>query len=216
MNKKKQITKEKIFELYGDFILNNGETPKNVYLFAKSNDFEEKEFYSFFSSFDHVEKEMLSHLFNNSWQLVNASLEDKESTAKEQLLNVYYVFFENLTMNRSLVMTIIGDNIVKNANKLSLLRETHQQFISTLGIHNLEIFENASNNFKKIKDKSQQDLFWLHLLSIIQFWKNDDSPDFEKTDIYIEKTIDTGFEFIENEPLKKLIDLGKFLWKERK
>ena len=29
------------------------------------------------------------------------------------------------------------------------------------------------------------------------------------------KTIDTGFEFLNNEPLKKIIDLGKFLWKEK-
>ena len=56
---------------------------------------------------------------------------------------------------------------------------------------------------------------WLHLISVLEFWKMDQSPDFEKTDIFIEKTIDTGFEFLDSEPLRKAIDLGKFLWKEK-
>ena len=64
-------------------------------------------------------------------------------------------------------------------------------------------------------DKTREEALWLHLISIIEFWKKDQSPSFEKTDLYIEKTIDTGFEFINNEPLKKVMDLGKFLWKEK-
>ena len=43
MQEQAHITQEKIFELYGDYLLNHGEKPKNVYLFAKENNFEEKE-----------------------------------------------------------------------------------------------------------------------------------------------------------------------------
>jgi ubiquinone biosynthesis protein COQ9 len=53
------------------------------------------------------------------------------------------------------------------------------------------------------------------LVSAIEFWKKDTSPSFEKTDIFIEKTIDTGFELMDNEPLRKVVDLGKFLFKEK-
>ena len=42
MQEQANITQEKIFELYGDYLLHHGEKPKNVYLFAKENDFEEK------------------------------------------------------------------------------------------------------------------------------------------------------------------------------
>ena len=51
MQEQADITQEKIFELYGDYLLNHGEKPKNVYLFAKENNFEEKEFYHYFSGF---------------------------------------------------------------------------------------------------------------------------------------------------------------------
>ena len=50
MEKENLITEEKIFELYGDYILNHGERPKNIYRFAKENKFEEKDFYNYFSS----------------------------------------------------------------------------------------------------------------------------------------------------------------------
>ncbi len=81
---------------------------KNVYLFAKENNFEEKEFYHYFSGFDEIEREMLNHLFTKSLELVSEVNSPSEVTTREKLLNVYYIFFENLTMNRSLVLSILG------------------------------------------------------------------------------------------------------------
>ena len=78
-----------------------------------------------------------------------------------------------------------------------------------------EILEKAKDSIKNFNEKSREEALWLHFLSIVEFWQKDESPSFEKTDLFIEKTIDTGFEFLNNEPLKKIIDLGKFLWKEK-
>ena len=214
MKKEQPITQEKIFELYGDYVLNHGEKPKNVYLFAKENGFEEKDFYHFFPSFDEIEKEIINHLFLKSLELASEVNDAIEISTKEKLLNVYFIFFENLTMNRSLILSILKDKIT-GIRKLQKLKETHKEYVKSLVFKELEIFEKAKEDFKKISEKSRQEALWLHLLSAIEFWKKDSSPDFEKTDLYIEKTIDTGFEFIENEPLKKVLDLGKFLWKEK-
>jgi hypothetical protein len=63
MENENLITEDKLFELYGDYILNHGERPKNVYRFAKDNDFEEKDFYDYFTSFEQIEKRMIQHLF---------------------------------------------------------------------------------------------------------------------------------------------------------
>lgn len=215
MLEQSKITKEKIFELYGDYLLNHGEKPKNVYWFAKENHFEEKEFYHHFSGFEQIEKEMLNHLFIKSLELAAVVNSSEDITAKEKLLNVYYIFFENLTMNRSLVLSILGKDKIQNIKILQNLRETHRQFIGTLDFKEWEIFEKAKQDIRKFSEKSRQEALWLHLVSAIDFWKKDTSSDFEKTDIFIEKTIDTGFELIENEPLRKVFDLGKFLWKEK-
>lgn len=209
------ITKEKIFELYGDYLLENAERPKNVYLFAKQNNFEEKEFYHYFSGFEQIEKEMLNHLFIKSLELASEVNSSEEVTTREKLLNVYYIFFENLTMNRSLVLSILGTHKVNNIKVLQNIRETHRQFVSTLDFNEWEMIEKAKEDIRKFNEKARQEALWLHLVSAIDFWKKDTSPDFEKTDIFIEKTIDTGFELMNNEPLRKVVDLGKFLWKEK-
>ncbi|NML57543.1 TetR family transcriptional regulator C-terminal domain-containing protein [Chryseobacterium cheonjiense] len=215
MDEQTTITKEKIFELYGDYLLNHGEKPKNVYLFAKENSFEEKEFYHYFSGFDHIEKEILNHLFIKSIEL-GAEVNSAEGiSTKEKLLNVYFIFFENLTINRSLILSILGPYKFQNIKTLQNLRETHRQFIKSLDFNEWEMIEKAKEGLRRFNDKSREEVLWLHLVSIINFWKNDTSPDFEKTDIFIEKTIDTGFELVDNEPLRKVFDLGKFLWKEK-
>ena len=214
MQEQAHITQEKIFELYGDYILNHGEKPKNVYLFSKENNFEEKEFYHYFSGFEQIESEILNHLFTKSLELASEVNSSSEVTTKEKLLNVYYIFFENMTMNRSLILFILGSNKIQNIKTLQKLRETHKQFVNTLDFNEWEMIEKAKEDIRKFNEKSRQEVLWLHLVSAIDFWKNDTSSDFEKTDIFIEKTIDTGFELMDNEPLRKVFDLGKFLWKE--
>lgn len=214
MQEQTNITQEKILELYGNYLLNHGKKPKNIFLFARENDFEEKEFYHYFSGFEQIERQMFDHLFTKSLELASEVNIADDVTTKEKLLNVYYIFFENLTMNRSLVLSILGNSKIQNIKTLQSLRETHKQFIGTLDFNDWDLID-KSKDLRKINEKSRQEVLWLHLVSAIEFWKKDTSPDFEKTDIYIEKSIDTGFQLMDHEPLKKIFDLGKFLWKER-
>jgi len=214
MEKESFITQDKIFELYGDYILNHGERPKNIYRFAKDNEFEEKDFYNYFSSFEQIEKLMLVNLFNKSIELASEVNDAQEVISKEKLLNVYFIFFENMTMNRSLVLMILGNSKMHFAKVANQLKETHRNFIKTLDFNDWEMIEKAKDNIRNFHEKAREEALWLHLVSAIEFWKKDTSPSFEKTDLYIEKTIDTGFELIDNEPLRKVLDLGKFLFKE--
>ena len=213
--KNKNINKEKLLSLYGDYTLSNGEKPKNIYLFAKENDFEEENFYQYFSGFEQIEKEILNHFFSKSLELCEQTENWNEMTSKEKLLNLHFTFFENLTMNRSLVLMILGETKKKEWIILQELRKNFLEFTKQLTFENLEILEKAKESIKNFNEKTREEALWLHFISIIEFWKKDQSPSFEKTDLYIEKTIDTGFEFINNEPLKKVMDLGKFLWKEK-
>ncbi|MFN3272347.1 MAG: TetR/AcrR family transcriptional regulator [Cloacibacterium caeni] len=213
--KNKTINSEKILSDYGNYLLIHGERPKNIFVFAKENHFDENEFYQFFSSFEHLEKEILKHFFQKSLELSLEIEGYEDMSAKERLLNLYFIFFENLTMNRSLVLMILGKKNLSTVQKLHELKSEHQKFIKTLDFNDLEILEKAKDSIKNFNEKSREEALWLHFLSIIEFWQKDESPSFEKTDLFIEKTIDTGFEFLNNEPLKKIIDLGKFLWKEK-
>lgn len=213
MKKKTPLSHEYIMLQYSDYLLNHGERPKNVFLFAKENKFEEKEFYHYFAGFEQLENEMLKHFFEKSLELVESGTQCV--SAKEKLLNVYFVFFENLTMNRSVVLQIVGETKWQHLKVLDGLRIRFSAFVNSLAFPEPEIMKNAGQRMQEMNEKSRLGLLWLHLLSVLEFWKSDTSPDFEKTDLFIEKTIDTGFELLENEPLRKLVDLGKFLWKEK-
>lgn len=215
MESKNLITQDKIFELYGDYILNHGERPKNVYRFAKDNEFEEKDFYDYFSGFEQIEKQMLVNLFDKSVELAWEVNSSDEITSKEKLLNVYFIFFENMTMNRSLVLMILGNDKLHSAKISNQLKETHRNFVRTLDFNDWEMIRKSKEDLKNLHEKAREEALWLHLVSAIEFWKKDTSPSFEKTDIFIEKTIDTGFELMDNEPLRKVVDLGKFLFKEK-
>ncbi|MCX8526331.1 TetR family transcriptional regulator C-terminal domain-containing protein [Chryseobacterium formosus] len=215
MEQKNIITEDKIFELYGDYILNHGERPKNIYRFAKDNEFEEKDFYNYFSSFEQIEKSMLVNLFDKSVELASEVNSSDEIISKEKLLNVYFIFFENMTMNRSLVLMILGNDKLHSAKISNQLKETHRQFIKTLDFDDWEMIQKTKDDVKSFQEKAREEALWIHLVSAIEFWKKDTSPAFEKTDIFIEKTIDTGFELMDNEPLRKVVDLGKFLFKEK-
>lgn len=215
MEQKNIITEDKIFELYGDYVLNHGERPKNIYRFAKDNEFEEKDFYNYFSSFEQIEKSILVNLFDKSVELASEVNNFDEITSKEKLLNVYFIFFENMTMNRSLVLMILGNDKLHLAKISNQLKETHRQFIKTLDFNDWEMIQKAKDDVKNFHEKAREEALWIHLVSAIEFWKKDTSTSFEKTDIFIEKTIDTGFELMDNEPLRKVVDLGKFLFKEK-
>jgi hypothetical protein len=215
MEKENLITADKIFDLYGEYILNHGERPKNIYRFAKENEFEEKDFYDYFSSFEQIEKSMLVNLFDKSVALASEDHISDKMSSKEKLLNVYFIFFENMTMNRSLVLMILGNDKLHFAKISNQLKETHRHFIKTLDFDDWSMIKEAKDDVKKFHGKAREEAFWIHFVSAIEFWKKDTSPAFEKTDVFIEKTIDTGFELMDSEPLRKVVDLGKFLFKEK-
>ena len=68
---------------------------------------------------------------------------------------------------------------------------------------------------EKIQDKGIQEGFWLQFLMIIKYWIEDTSSSFEKTDLFIEKSVLASFDVLETKPAKSIMDLGKFLLKEK-
>jgi ubiquinone biosynthesis protein COQ9 len=49
----------------------------------------------------------------------------------------------------------------------------------------------------------------------LKFWIDDRSKSFEKTDLFIEKSINASFDLINISPLNSLVDFGKFIIKEK-
>ncbi|AXT20339.1 TetR/AcrR family transcriptional regulator [Flavobacteriaceae bacterium AU392] len=214
MVKAKKVTSEAIITYYIDYVLENGENPSSVYKFSKDHNFEESEFYQFFSSFIAIEKEIFSQFLVNTLSLLEKNEEYTSFDARHKLLSFYFTFFEMLTANRSYVVYVLNKhkNTLKSLAALEGLRTHFKTYIDSLDIDKIEL---KQEKIQKIQEKSIQEGAWIQLLITLKFWLDDTSPSFEKTDIFIEKSINTTFDVINTQPLKSILDLGKFIIKEK-
>ncbi|WNH11771.1 TetR family transcriptional regulator C-terminal domain-containing protein [Thalassobellus suaedae] len=214
MAKNKTISRHDIMSFYMDYVLEHGENPKSVFVFSKMHHFEEAKFYEFFSSFETIEIEIFEAFFHNSIAILNKSEDYESFDSRNKLLSLYFTFFENLTANRSYVIYALNKhkNSLKGLKILSGLKQHFSNYIDHLDIEMLEI---KQEQLEKIQQKALKESAWIQLLLTMKFWIDDTSPSFEKTDIFIEKSVNTSFDVLDIAPIKSVIDLGKFLFKEK-
>lgn len=214
MAKKKNLSSNDIIGFYMDYVLEHNHQPKTVYSFAKINNMEESKFYEFFGSFDAIEKDIFKVFFDNTHNVLDKSDDYQSFDARNKLLSFYFTFFENLTANRSYVIYALNNhkNNLKNYKALVELKHVFTSYIENLGI---ELIDIKQEQLDRIQKRGLKETAWLQLLLTIKFWMDDSSSSFQKTDIFIEKSVNTTFDVLDIAPIKSLIDFGKFIYKEK-
>ncbi|MCL6461143.1 DNA-binding transcriptional regulator, AcrR family [Flavobacterium micromati] len=212
--KKTKITKDRIVSLYMDYVLENSEKPKSVYIFTKMNDFSETEFYAFFGTIESIEKEIFKMFVEKTVELLSLNQEYETYDMKSKMLSFYFTFFEILTANRSYVVMVLKEhnNDLKKLNLLAGLRKSFKSYLAEIITDDFRTQQESLQNFQ---EKAFQESSWFQLLLTMKFWLDDSSPSFEKTDIYIEKSVKANFELMNIAPIDSLIDFGKFIFKEK-
>lgn len=211
---KKKLDKQHLITYYMDDVLLHEKHPKSVYKFAKEHNFEEAEFYQFFGSFDALRDGIWSAFFENTTSLMHQNEEVAQYGSREKMLTFFFTFFEILTSNRSYVLMVLNehDDMMKSMSQLKGLRRNIKSFAK-------ELIENDNDekkfNFLKNSESVFSEGAWIQFLFLLKFWKDDTSPSFEKTDVAIEKSVNTIFDVFDNTPLEKVFDFGKFLYKEQ-
>lgn len=207
------MEKSEIISLYTDYLLEEGKAPINVFKFCKSIEIEEIEFYKYFTSFEAIDKEVFIHFFHETIKILEKSEDFSEYTSKDKLLSFYYTYFENLTANRSLILLLLSDkNPMVGLQRLSGLKKLFSEFVESL---NIELTQIPVSGIADLQNKGIKETIWGQFLTILKYWLHDDSPSFEKTDIFIEKSTSLGFELLNNSQLESIIDLGKFILKDK-
>lgn len=212
--KDKKLTPERLIALYMDDVLENGATPNTIYKFAKEHDFKEEEFYNFFGSFEALQKGVWEGFFEHAIDVMQKSPEYLEFSSREKLLTFFYTFFEILSANRSYILFSLRKDrgALKKLEQLAGLRKQVKDFA-------LDILKESRSEEQGRSIKTPGAVFteaaWLQLLFLLKFWMNDNSLQFEKTDVAIEKSVNTLFELFDTTTLERVLDFGKFIWKER-
>ncbi len=209
---KKKITSKDILSAYMNFLLENGEKPKNVFVFAKELKISEQEFYQHYASFQVLEQEVFNEFFVKTLELLHKNDDYADFDAKNKLLSFYFTFFELLNRNRSYVLHALGSKNLDALKTLAPLRTHFKAYIDDLDIESVDL---VKENLNRIKAKSLAEIAWAQFMFTLKFWMEDTSPGFEKTDVFIEKSINTTVDLVASKPFEGLIDLGKFLFKEK-
>ena len=213
-SKKKPIDDMFIVSKYMDYVLNTNEEPKNVFVFCKENKISEADFYTFFGSIDALKKEIWLKFFENAIEIMEKEEAYESYTDKNKLLTLYFTLFELFTANRSYILYALPNNKegLKNLKSLNHFRSYFKTYITKLlEGGNSEIFKKSA----KVSSPILSEAAWIQFLAILKFWLDDTSKAFESTDILIEKSVNTVVDLLNSKPLEGLLDLGKFLWKEK-
>lgn len=209
----KTIDQNHLITLYMDYVLENDGHPVSVYKFCKHSEIEEEVFYNFFGSIDSIQRNIWDTFFSKTIEVMSASDAYDSMESRNKMLTFFYSFFEMLTLNRSYVLFVLKEHKVplKNLGQLKGLRKHIKNFAKEL-----ISWDNEAKNFGWTKNSESlySEGAWLQFLFLLKFWMNDDSVGFEKTDIAIEKSVNTIFDVFDNTPLNNVLDFGKFLWKE--
>ena len=214
MAKKKTASQQDLINAYMAYVLTHGKAPQTVYAFAKENGLEEQKFYEFFSSFEVLEQAIFKIFFDNTHAVLEKSKDYLNFDAKNKLLSFYFTFFEILTANRSYVIYALDHHksSLKSMKMLAHLKRRFTNYIEHLDIKTIDF---QQDQLIKIQRKGLKESAWLQLLITLKFWLDDSSPSFEKTDVFIEKSVRASFDIIDTRPLKSILDLGKFIVKEK-
>tara|TARA_R110000868_G_scaffold51182_2_gene162608 strand:- start:5382 stop:6041 length:660 start_codon:yes stop_codon:yes gene_type:complete len=209
----KKINDDAIIGMYMDYVLEYETVPKSIYKFCKTNKIKEEEFYSFFGSIEGIQVAIWEKFYTNTIAVMNKNKEYESFSNKDKMLTFFFSIFELLTMNRSYVLFALHEhkNVLKNLNQLKALRGHIKTFATALieDANSDKIYKLTKNNPKIFSEGA-----WFQFLFLLKFWMDDSSAGFEKTDVAIEKSVQTVFDVFENTPLESLIDFGKFLYKE--
>ncbi|MEN9336423.1 MAG: hypothetical protein RLZZ500_1410 [Bacteroidota bacterium] len=213
--KKKIVDDQAIISMFMESVLKNNAEPKNVYQFCADNAISEADFYVHYGSLNSVKEDIWVQLFDHAVAAMQKDENYAGYNQRNKLLTLYFTFFEILTLNRSyIVFQLEGQQqALKNLKSLKGLRNRFKDFI----VDTFEFTQDEAwkEKWAKISKPVMAEGAWVNFLMVLKFWIDDTSKGFEKTDILIEKSVNTAMDLANTQPLESLLDLGKFLWKEK-
>ena len=205
------MEKDEILKAYSNFVLEKNRRPESVYSFTKSVEIEENEFYNHFSVFEELEQEIINSFVQNAVYLSTKEQKKDSEGPKESLLTFYFTLAEVLKANRSLVKFILPleKGELMRFRSLKLGKRTFLKFVDSLQVDALALSFIPNEKFR---DNAIASGAWLQFCSIVLYWLKDDSKGFEKTDLFIEKSLRLSFDLTESRAVESFIDLGKFMF----
>jgi AcrR family transcriptional regulator len=210
----KAIDDQAILEAYKHHLLKEGKQPASIYSFCAALDIKEEVFYDHFGSFDAIDKAIWKAFATSTLQKLNADAAFAEFSAREKLLTFYFALAEVLKSNRSYILLVTKHHKFPEFNPAYIkdFKTSFESFVEQIIGEGISREEVAKRPFV---DKRYPNLFWIHMTFFLMFWKDDNSKGFEKTDAFVEKSINLAFDLIGKGAIDSAIDFLKFLYQAK-
>jgi AcrR family transcriptional regulator len=203
-------TTEKIVRAYKESLLLNGKRPESVYKFCVDLGMKEEDFYSHFGSFEGLEKKIWKDFMDTTISRLNGDKTFHGFSTQEKVLALYYTLMEEFRKNRSFIV-----HQLEGYNKLEIVPAFIKDFKHSFEGFLVQILAGGQNAGEIARrpylDKRYPQLFWVHFALLLFYWKSDDSPSFEQTDAYVEKSVRLVFDLIGTGVVDSAIDFAKFM-----
>ena len=214
----------KLKESYLDHLLEHGEAPPSVYQFTKRLKLEEAAFYEHYNSFTSLERAIWRDFFDQTLERIQADEVYREYSVREKLLAFYYTWIEVLKNNRSYVTFRVNQGGPSNAARsairpgrpntavLSRFKEGFLDFANELIMEGKETDEVVD---RPLVSNRYDEGLWQQVLFVLNFWVQDDSHNFERTDVAIEKAVNLSFDLMGRSAIDSAFDFARFLYQRR-
>jgi len=204
-----------ILEAFKTHVLEHGTMPNSIFKFAKDLKMKEEEFYTWYTSFDAVKSAIWLEIFDETLRQIEGQEVFKEYSAREKFLGFLFTWIEELKKNRSYLLSLYsshGQKITSLPKEATAFKEKFKEFASDIILEGKETEEIANRPF--ISDRYDEAM-WIQLWFVFQYWLNDNSPRFEKTDAAIEKSVNLAFDLMGKSALDSFLDFAKFMYQSK-
>lgn len=155
---------------------------------------------------------MFLHMFTYTKALLAQDAQELNSEFQTQVLAFYFTFFELLSANREYVYQALTEGGLDIANVYKLIPLSKE--IKAFFVSKSDFNFGPLSILSAIPKTLLGEIMWWQFLSILKFWLEDTSEHFEKTDIFIEKSVAAQHEALGLLRWHHLVDWGKFMFQE--
>jgi hypothetical protein len=202
-------TQERITEHYTAHLREHGKPPETVFAVCKDLGITERDFFSSFPNLESVESAFWEARLGGVIAGVASGEEWAGFTAKQRLLAFLFAYAEASLDFRSLALIRFrGLNPLAKPAWIAGFDARFQGFARELVARGEETGEIARRG--KLSGL-YPDAIGLLFRTVIEFHLGDASPGYERTDAYIEKTVDLAFSLIGTQAVDSAFDLVRFL-----
>jgi len=201
--------RKRILEAYFSHLEMEGRPHPSVRRLCLDVKITEKEFYHEFPSLGAIEKEFWKEWMENIISAVSDGKEWKSFSAKERYLAFLFAFTGEALAHRSLLDQRFGKlTLLCRPSSLEGLRNSFRDFAGEIIRHGME--EGAIAERGPL-GSFYPEVLYIHWRSVLEYFLKDESRGFDRTDAFIEKTVELAFDLLRTQAIDSAADLARFL-----